>query len=215
MADNDGPINEYFLSRDFVDLNRYVGGSTSSLLDEYILLIRQVQNSIVSTYSIIYTKISSDIICTRRFLEMVSQISRLQMSVLGPRMCFLISSMFVSLTDMITFEMCRVWLRDLSKELDPSAQLVGLDTNTSQAGPPQWLPSNVTIRQWDATTDVPSDLVGQFDIVNLRLFGLVIREDPAPVLRNLIKMLSMYSVSLHTQIVIICLDSVRLIEGNI
>lgn len=31
--------------------------------------------------------------------------------------------------------------------------------------------------------------MGQFDIVNLRLFGLVIREDPAPVLRNLIKML--------------------------
>lgn len=94
----------------------------------------------------------------------------------------------------------RVWLRDLSKELDPSAQLVGLDSNTSQAGPPQWLPPNVTVRQWDATAEVPSDLVGQFDIVNLRLFGLVIREDPAPVLRNLIKMLSMYSpVATHSQ----------------
>lgn len=103
------------------------------------------------------------------------------------------------------FETLRVWLRDLSIELDPSVQLVGFDTNTSQAGPPQWLPSNVTIRQWDATTEVPSDLVGQFDIVNLRLFGLVIREDPAPVLRNLMKMLSIYSLSLfHPQVSFIC-----------
>lgn len=83
-----------------------------------------------------------------------------------------------------------VWLRDLGTELDPTTEYIGLDTDPHQAGPQQWLPPNTTVRQWDATTEVPSDLVGQFDIVNLRLFGLVIHDDPKPVLRNMIKMLS-------------------------
>jgi len=39
---------------------------------------------------------------------------------------------------------------------------------------------------------VPEDLVGTFDIVNVRLIVFVIEEDPAPVLRNLMKLLSEY-----------------------
>jgi hypothetical protein len=59
-------------------------------------------------------------------------------------------------------------------------------------GPREFLPSNVSVREWDAFTEVPEDLVGQFDIVNLRLFGFVIQGDPQPVLRNLIRLLSMF-----------------------
>ncbi|ROW07944.1 hypothetical protein VMCG_03407 [Cytospora schulzeri] len=142
MAANEGRINEYFLSRDFVDLNR--------------LNLQHYLYKDIFGYSL-HTKIPREGIPNLKIADVGTGTG--------------------------------VWLKDLSVELDPSTQLIGLDTNTSQAGPPQWLPSNVTIRQWDATTDVPSDLVGQFDIVNIRLFGLVIREDPAPVLRNLIKML--------------------------
>jgi hypothetical protein len=51
------------------------------------------------------------------------------------------------------------------------------------------------LREWDATTPVPDDLVGKFDIINIRLLGFVIRDDPgpSPVLRNLISMLSRWN----------------------
>ncbi|KAK6858404.1 hypothetical protein PG995_006103 [Apiospora arundinis] len=82
-----------------------------------------------------------------------------------------------------------VWLMDVLPQLHPDAQLVGVDTDTSQLAPEQWLPPRVTVREWDVFTEVPEDLVGAFDMVNLRLFNFVIVDDPAPVLRNLIKML--------------------------
>ncbi|KAI0173628.1 hypothetical protein GGR52DRAFT_543820 [Hypoxylon sp. FL1284] len=81
------------------------------------------------------------------------------------------------------------WLLDILPDLDPSAELVGIDTDISQVGPKEWLPSNLSLREWDVSGEVPQDLVGQFDIVNLRLFGFIIRDDPYPILRNLIKML--------------------------
>ncbi|OTB07050.1 hypothetical protein M426DRAFT_9126 [Hypoxylon sp. CI-4A] len=81
------------------------------------------------------------------------------------------------------------WTLDILPELDPSAEVVGLDTDITQVGPKEWLPANFTLREWNAFGEVPQDLVGQFDIVNLRLFGFIIRDDPRPVLRNLIKML--------------------------
>lgn len=84
-----------------------------------------------------------------------------------------------------------IWLLDLSTSLDSSTEFLGLDTDITQAGPREFLPHNVSMRKWDAFTDVPDDLVGQFDIVNLRLFGFVIQGDPKPVLRNLIRLLSM------------------------
>ncbi|KAH8763616.1 hypothetical protein F5883DRAFT_110602 [Diaporthe sp. PMI_573] len=82
-----------------------------------------------------------------------------------------------------------VWLRDLHATLDPTTQYIGLDIDIRQAGRPEWLPPNCAVRQWDATTDVPVDLLGRFDVVNLRLFGLVIQDSPKPLLRKLIKLL--------------------------
>lgn len=72
-----------------------------------------------------------------------------------------------------------------------SCQFVGLDIDTSQAPPTEWLPSNVSMRQWDVTQEVPADLVGQFDVVQIRLFIFVIKDnDPLPILRNIIKLIS-------------------------
>lgn len=79
---------------------------------------------------------------------------------------------------------------DVSSQLHQDAQLVGLEYDTSQSPPDQWLPPTVTIREWDVFTEVPEDLVEVFDMVNLRLFSFVIEDSPAPVLRNLMKMLS-------------------------
>lgn len=84
-----------------------------------------------------------------------------------------------------------VWLLDVHSQLDSSAEteLVGFDTDITQVGPKEWLPKNLSLRQWSVFDDVPEDLVGTFDIVNVRLIVFVIEEDPVPVLRHLLKLL--------------------------
>lgn len=86
----------------------------------------------------------------------------------------------------------RIWLLDLSSQLDASAELVGLDNDITQVGPREWLPLNMKLREWNVFSDPPDDLVGKFDIVHIRLFIFVIEDDPTLVLRRLIKLLSMY-----------------------
>lgn len=88
-----------------------------------------------------------------------------------------------------------VWLLDLQSQLDPSTEteLVGFDVDINQVGPKEWLPKSLSLREWSVFADVPDELVGTFDIVNVRLICFVIEEDPAPVLRNLTKLLSKYS----------------------
>ncbi|KAI0446175.1 hypothetical protein F4803DRAFT_559569 [Xylaria telfairii] len=81
------------------------------------------------------------------------------------------------------------WLLDVSSQLGPATELVGFDSDISQVPPKEWLPTNVAVRSWDVFTEVPDDLIGQFDLVNLRLFSFVIQDDPTPVLRNVIKLL--------------------------
>lgn len=54
--------------------------------------------------------------------------------------------------------------------------------------------------------------MGYFDIVNLRLFGLVIQNnDPGPVLRNLIRMLSKYH---HLTLTAVHIELIRFLEPN-
>lgn len=61
--------------------------------------------------------------------------------------------------------------------------------DVSQAPPKEWLPSNVTIRQWNVFDEVPEELIEQYDIVHLKLLVFVVKGDPVPILRNLLKML--------------------------
>ncbi|KAI4595502.1 hypothetical protein KJ359_006848 [Pestalotiopsis sp. 9143b] len=92
----------------------------------------------------------------------------------------------------------RIWLLDLSSQVDASTELVGLDADISQVGAQEWLPQNMSLREWNAFTDPPKDLQAKFDIVNLRLFCYVIQDDPTIVLRNVIKLLSKYMPWKHT-----------------
>ncbi|KAI1879089.1 hypothetical protein JX265_003266 [Neoarthrinium moseri] len=83
-----------------------------------------------------------------------------------------------------------IWLLDMASQLDDdSAEFVGIDTDVTQVGPAEWLPQNLSIRQWSVFTDVPEDLVGKFDIVNIRLFCWVIETNPAAILQKLTKLL--------------------------
>lgn len=92
----------------------------------------------------------------------------------------------------LTFKCLRIWLLDLSSQLDASTELVGLDADISQVGAQEWLPENLSLREWNAFIDPPKDLQARFDIVNLRLFCYVIQDDPTVVLRNVIKLLSKF-----------------------
>lgn len=83
-----------------------------------------------------------------------------------------------------------MWLIDMSRE-NVSVQFDGFDISLDQCPPPEWLPSNISIRKLDILKPLPEELVGQYDIVHVRLLLCVIRnDDPVPVLTNLLKMLS-------------------------
>ena len=91
----------------------------------------------------------------------------------------------------------RIWLIELSKMLPSSTQLDGFDVDLTQSPPRQWLPSNVAMHKLDAFSSLTQDLVGKYDIVHLRLFIVLIKHnDPVPLLRNLISMLSKDSYGL-------------------
>ncbi|GAP91399.2 hypothetical protein SAMD00023353_6300430 [Rosellinia necatrix] len=76
----------------------------------------------------------------------------------------------------------------MSSYLGPATELGGLETDTSQTLPWEWLPPNFTPREWDVFTEVPSDLAGISDIVNLQLFRVEILGNLAPVVYNLIEL---------------------------
>lgn len=85
----------------------------------------------------------------------------------------------------------RIWLLDLALTLPPTAQLDGFDIDISDCPHEQWLPQNVTMRYLDALDEIPERLVGVYDVVQLRLFQVVVKDnDPGPLLRNVVKMLS-------------------------
>ena len=53
------------------------------------------------------------------------------------------------------------------------------------------LPSNISLHLFNVFGQVPEHLLGRYDIIYLRAFTIVARNnDPTGVLRNLIKMLS-------------------------
>ena len=83
-----------------------------------------------------------------------------------------------------------IWLTDLEARLPKSVQLDGLDISFHATPPPQWLPSNMTLRHWDIKTDVPKDLVEFYDIVHIRNFAFILQSDDIQrVLGNLMRLI--------------------------
>ncbi|KAL9617485.1 MAG: hypothetical protein Q9160_007748, partial [Pyrenula sp. 1 TL-2023] len=82
------------------------------------------------------------------------------------------------------------WLIYHSSRL-PNATLDGLDISLDSAPAPAYLPSNVHLRQWDAKTEPPDDLVGQYDMIHVRLFVWVAQtaSEAEKIVRNLVKLL--------------------------
>ena len=72
-------------------------------------------------------------------------------------------------------------------------QLDGIDIDCSQCPPQEWLPPNIKLRQWDIFSDVPQDMLESYDVICVRhVIMMVQRNDPAPLLQNLLKLLSRF-----------------------
>lgn len=48
----------------------------------------------------------------------------------------------------------------------------------------------MNIREWDIFTEVPDELVEQYNVVHVKLLVFVVKGDVIPILRNLLRMLS-------------------------
>ena len=66
-----------------------------------------------------------------------------------------------------------LWLLDTVRLL-PGAQLTGFDIDLSQAPHPDWLPSNITLEEWNLFEDIHPHWEGHFDFVHVRLLVLVL-----------------------------------------
>ncbi|KAI0521231.1 UMTA methyltransferase family protein [Xylaria bambusicola] len=83
-----------------------------------------------------------------------------------------------------------VWLCDVSERLPKTAQLYGLDISFDAMPPLEILPPNISLRIWDIRTPVHEELVEFFDIIHIRFFIFVLRENEvSSAVAKLMKML--------------------------
>ena len=79
-----------------------------------------------------------------------------------------------------------IWLLGLAKSLPhPPAYMCGLDISGDQFPRPEWMPSNIHFREHDVFDPAgpPDDLLGAFDIVHIRLFvGVIKNNNPTELL---------------------------------
>ncbi|KAK0507180.1 hypothetical protein JMJ35_010218 [Cladonia borealis] len=76
-----------------------------------------------------------------------------------------------------------IWFLSLAKRLPSSFQLNGFDISSKQY--PAVLPKNVTLQIADALQNPPSESIGEYDVVHIRLFmGVISDNDPLPLLRH-------------------------------
>ncbi|KAI0508254.1 hypothetical protein F5B22DRAFT_659718 [Xylaria bambusicola] len=83
-----------------------------------------------------------------------------------------------------------IWLTEVAKTLPAEAELVGLDYDTSRFPPPSSLPPNIKLGKGDMYEPFSSDLLGNFDVVHVRMILFGVKEGRGPeVARNLLTLL--------------------------
>jgi hypothetical protein len=81
---------------------------------------------------------------------------------------------------------------NLRSQLSDSATLDRFDLKTDLLPRIEWLPSNIAFHNLDVFEPIPEEFVGKYDIVHIRFFMPVVQNnDPLPILKNVIKLLSM------------------------
>jgi hypothetical protein len=85
----------------------------------------------------------------------------------------------------------RIWLVDLSSKVPASATLDAFDVTTDLFPHSTWLPSNVKFHRLDVFEPVPAEFVGKYDLVHIRFFAPVLRnQGPDAVIKNVMQLLS-------------------------
>jgi hypothetical protein len=88
---------------------------------------------------------------------------------------------------------CSIWLLDLARKLPSTTKLDGFDISLDQCPPQAWLPDNVNLHTWNLLEAPPSEFVGMFDVVHIRLITVAVQNnDPRPILASLHSLLSAY-----------------------
>ncbi|KAI8632711.1 hypothetical protein F5Y19DRAFT_418601 [Xylariaceae sp. FL1651] len=83
-----------------------------------------------------------------------------------------------------------VWLSSIAKTLPSDAELVGLDFDTTKFPPSASLAPNITLRKANMYEPFPSDLLGKFDVVNVRLIIFALKKGSGTELvKNLMTLL--------------------------
>ena len=96
-----------------------------------------------------------------------------------------------------------MWLVELAKKTHSEAELYGLDISLENCPPKPFCPSNIVFQEWDVRSEPPDNLMGKFDLVNIRL--LVFRGgDVRDVTQRLVKLLSEISLN---PILLSCVES--------
>lgn len=67
------------------------------------------------------------------------------------------------------------WLRAMARILPPNAELVGLDYDPTKFPSRSLLAKNITLREADMYCPFAGDLIGQFDVVHVRLITFAIK----------------------------------------
>ncbi|GLA41611.1 hypothetical protein AnigIFM63309_009704 [Aspergillus niger] len=87
----------------------------------------------------------------------------------------------------------RIWLFDLAQSMPPTVQLHGFDISGEQYPPKHMWPRNVNLALLDAFMDVPPALVGQYDVVHIRMWASNIRDgNTRPLISHLQQLLRGY-----------------------
>ncbi|KAL8718666.1 MAG: hypothetical protein Q9225_004219 [Loekoesia sp. 1 TL-2023] len=82
-----------------------------------------------------------------------------------------------------------IWLIHVAREL-PNAQVDGFDIDLTLAPHELSLPPNTSLRNWNIFNDIPSDMVGKYDVVHVRLLILVVENsDPSRIIQKLLELL--------------------------
>ncbi|KAF2798692.1 UMTA methyltransferase family protein-like protein [Melanomma pulvis-pyrius CBS 109.77] len=83
-----------------------------------------------------------------------------------------------------------IWLLDLARKLSGTSKLDGFDISLDQCPPQAWLPDNVDLHTWNIFEEPPSEFVGVFDVVHIRLITVAVRNNnPRPILASLHRLL--------------------------
>ncbi|KAI1326791.1 hypothetical protein F5Y16DRAFT_374048 [Xylariaceae sp. FL0255] len=83
-----------------------------------------------------------------------------------------------------------IWLLSVAKELPSDAELVGLDFDTTKFPPPAELPNNVSLRKANMFEPFPDELLGTFDVVNVRLIIFALKAgDGLDLVKNIMTLL--------------------------